>query len=284
MLRTLQLVFSLMIFSYPCQEVFVQGRKRDYKTFDTNLSGEEECKAIQDYLKEAEEFRLWCINEEPSMNRCALACHNALHFPPSSLKCHWPRCNFSSVKFQDEHGLDLDLKTLSKNKVTLIAVVPSFASYSNYIMQMLERIGKLYPETTTSLFLPLDIAIPGEFQPEKFKLRKKEDSKVITLEETKPGLIGSHELYKFLGTLRMVEGDRIDIYTDRPVFFVTDGFAVERIVFPMLQTLDDIVAKLGGIRVEPDEEEEEEAAAEEEETNETTQEEGKPKSVESGEL
>jgi hypothetical protein len=108
----------------------------------------------------------------------------------------------------------------------------------------------MYPETTEAMFLPLNVTIPGEFNPGKLNYRREEDFKVLMLEETHPQQLGSHTIYGFLSTLRLESGSNIDIYTDRPVVFVIgrDGNHVERIVFPTLETLEETVSKLGAVK------------------------------------
>jgi hypothetical protein len=234
------------------QEVQLQQQKRKpYPfVFDKDVAGDEECTAIKDFLDDEEVWRLWCINEEPSMKRCGLMCHEALNFPPSVARCRLPNCNFAKTRFVDEFIFDVDMTTLVTDKATVLAVVPTFQSYSNYVLAMLEQLRTMYPETTEAMFLPLNVTIPGEFSPGQITYRREEDSKVVMLEETHPQQLGSHPLYGFLSTLRLESGSNIDIYTDRPVVFVIgrDGNHVERIVFPTLETLEETVSKLGAVK------------------------------------
>eukprot|EP00980_Cylindrotheca_fusiformis_P029878 scaffold24005_cov196-Cylindrotheca_fusiformis.AAC.1 len=219
--------------------------------FDTDVAGDEECNAIKDYLQNDEDFRLWCINEAPSMKRCGSMCHEALTFPSSLARCRFPSCSLATARFVDEYKFEIDMNEVSTDKVTVVAVVPTYQSYSNYMLVMLERMQKMYPATTSALFLPLDIAIPGEYNPGEVSYRRGEDPNVIMLEAVQPKFLRSHPLFGFLSSLRLESGSNIDIYTDRPVVFVVsrDGNHVERIVFPTMKTLEESVSTLGAVKI-----------------------------------
>lgn len=227
-----------------------EQQSRGQYVFDKDVAGAEECNGIKQFIDDDEEWRLWCINEYASMQRCGLMCHEALHFPPSDARCRKPNCNFSSTKFVDEHRFGVDIGALAEDKAVILAVVPTWESYSNYMLAMLEKVRMTFPDSTEAMFLPLDIAVTGEFSPEKFRYQRGADSKVLMLEETRPAVLGSHPLYRFLSTLRLRSGGNLDIFTDRPVVFVIgkDGIRVERMVFPSLETLEEAVSKLGGVK------------------------------------
>lgn len=214
--------------------------------FHKDRNGETECSAIKKHFEnDAEEFRLWCINEETAIKRCGISCHDALHFRPSIASCQKPKCDFSSHKFEKEDGSSLQV---ADDKIVMFAIVPTLPSYGNYVLSMLEAIKTYYPEESTeALYLPLDIAIPGEFDPEKCTLVRNEAPMVHVLKEKEYRFFAEHEFYKFLITLR--SSDKIDIFTDRPVVFVIKGKQVERHVFPSLETLEGVLAKFGAQKV-----------------------------------
>jgi hypothetical protein len=226
--------------------------------FDGNSAGFHCQNAMNDYS--AEDFRLYCINQGQSFLNCASSCTEALHFDGSTGVCKSPGCNFYDLILSTTSTATSSLLKMQDisppGKVTLFAFAPLWEGHAQYTYEMLEQIQYKYQETTTALFLPIDIH-DYELTHPPFELHPYGSSgadddrtqRVVLLPEIKPHEIVRHAFLNFVRTLLWRDGaQNFDVYTDRPVIFVIsqDGFLVKRLVVPTLEELQMTIEGYGG--------------------------------------
>lgn len=234
-------------------------------TFDRDAAGVHCDKATKDYS--AEDFRLYCINQQASFRNCALTCSEWLHFEGTTGTCKPSRCNFYKHSFPlEEDSLVIDngfqpshlsMNDIARGKVVMFAFAPLWEGHAQYMYEMLEEIRALHDYNTEAFLLPIDIHDPQNTHP-RFELTPfvppvvvdasttTKRQRVRILPEVKPHQIASHPFLTFVRSLVHKDGfPNFDVYTDRFVIFVVshDGLTVERMVVPTFEELKSAVTK-----------------------------------------
>ena len=215
----------------------------------------------RDMQEELEDFKLYCVNRAESFRLCSLTCSDALTLEGSLGTCADPVCYFYDYTFQsiDPNEKPLNMYKLARNKATLFAVVPLWASQAQYFYELMEEIRNDYKVDTEAFLLPMDVDPEDEVAIAPFHTRR-----VHILQNTSPETIVQHPLLSFLQTIRYKSGFReFNIFTDRPVLFVIspDGKTVERLVIPTYKRIAETLQNFG---VKSTKEEEPEENSEEE--------------------
>ena len=224
----------------------------------------EYCRTVQfDEGKDDEEFRLWCINENHTFQKCALTCTNALFLPGSVGTCPSTNNNFytAGLEFWDitkaktrSNKVMYNLNS-AKGKTTIFAVLPLWGSQAQYFYILLEELAHRYGSSVEVVIqtMLVEEAIDYELDQRTGKtkivvpeIRPVKSSKVRVLDHTHPSMVMNNPFIDFLSQIHYKSGfPSFDVFIDRPVVFVIDntGMTVERIVCPTLKNLEQVVLK-----------------------------------------